>query len=144
MTMARNIRPVERLESIVEKLDRAVTERDVDELPRSGVLSPVDVDVIDDGDGILVAADLPGFDKGDVSVKADAHRLRVEAEHQAKTEVEEDDFYRKERRRESLSRTVPLPVEVDPSGADASYDDGVLSVRLPKAGVEDGEEIDIS
>ena len=144
MTMARNIRPVERLESIVEKLDRAVTERDVDELPRSGVLSPVDVDVIDDGDGILVAADLPGFDKADVSVKADAHRLRVEAEHQAKTEVEEDDFYRKERRRESLSRTVPLPVEVDPSGADASYDDGVLSVRLPKAGVEDGEEIDIS
>ena len=142
--MARNIRPVERLESIVESLDRAVTERDVDELPRSGVLSPVDVDVIDDGDGILVAADLPGFDKDEVSVKADAHRLRVEAEHQAKTEVEEDDFYRKERRRESLSRTVPLPVEVDPSGADASYDDGVLSVRLPKAGVEDGEEIDIS
>lgn len=144
MVMARNIRPVERLEGIVEQLDRALTERDVDELPRAGALSPVDVDVVDDGDSIVVVADLPGFNKGDVSVKADAHRLRLEAEHHAKTEVEDDDFYRQERRRESLSRTVPLPVEVDPSEADASYDDGVLSVRLPKAGVEDGEEIEIS
>lgn len=142
--MARSIRPVDRLESIVERLDAALSERDVEELPRAGALSPVDVDVVDKDDEVVVVADLPGFSKGDISVKADSHRLRLEAEHDAKTEVEDDDFYRRERRRESLSRTVPLPVEVDPSEADASYDDGVLSVRLPKSGVEDGEEIDIS
>ena len=142
--MARRLPSVDRIESIVEQLDRAVTERDVDELPRAGALSPVDVDVVDDGDEIVVVADLPGFNKEDISVKADAHRLLVEAEHQATTETEDDDFYRRERTRESLSRTVPLPVEVEAGEADASYDDGVLSVRLPKAGVEDGEEIEIS
>lgn len=142
--MARRLPSVDRIESIVEQLDRALTERDVDELPRAGALSPVDIDVVDDGDEIVVVADLPGFNKDDISVKADTHRLRVEAEHEATTEVEDDDFYRRERSRESLSRTVPLPVEVEAGEADASYDDGVLSVRLPKAGVEDGEEIEIS
>lgn len=142
--MARRLPSVDRIESIVEQLDRALTERDVDELPRAGALSPVDIDVVDDGDEIVVVADLPGFNKDDISVKADTHRLRVEAEHEATTKVEDDDFYRRERSRESLSRTVPLPVEVEAGEADASYDDGVLSVRLPKAGVEDGEEIEIS
>lgn len=142
--MARGIRPVERLESIVEQLDRALSERDVDELPRSGVLSPVDVDVVDDGDGVVVVADLPGFEKDDISVKSDAHRLRIEAEHREEDEVEDDSYYRRERSRERLSRTVPLPVEVDAVGADASYENGVLSVRLPKAEVEDGEEIEVS
>ncbi|MFW5984111.1 MAG: Hsp20/alpha crystallin family protein [Halobacteria archaeon] len=142
--MARGIRPVERLESIVEHLDRALSERDVDELPRSGVLSPVDVDVVDDGDGVVVVADLPGFEKDDISVKSDAHRLRIEAEHREEDEVEDDSYYRRERSRERLSRTVPLPVEVDAVGADASYENGVLSVRLPKAEVEDGEEIEVS
>ncbi|MFP4175111.1 MAG: Hsp20/alpha crystallin family protein [Halobacteriales archaeon] len=142
--MARGIRPVERLESIVEQLDRALSERDVGELPRSGVLSPVDVDVVDDGDGVVVVADLPGFEKDDISVKSDAHRLRIEAEHREEDEVEDDSYYRRERSRERLSRTVPLPVEVDAVGADASYENGVLSVRLPKAEVEDGEEIEVS
>jgi HSP20 family protein len=142
--MARNIRPVERLESIVEQLDRALSERDVEELPRAGVLSPVDVDIVDDGDEVVVVVDLPGFEKDGISVKADAHRLGIEAEHEEDEEVEEESYYRRERSRERLSRTVPLPVEVDPSGADASYENGVLSVRLPKSDVEDGEEIEIS
>jgi HSP20 family protein len=142
--MARRIRPVERLEKVVEQLDRALSEGDVEELPRAGVLSPVDVDVLDDGDEVVVVADLPGFERDDISVRADEHRLRIDAEHDETSEVEDGDYYRRERSRESLSRTVPLPVEVDAGGADASYDDGVLSVRLPKTGVEDGEEIEIS
>jgi HSP20 family protein len=143
-TMSRKIRPVERLETVVEQLDRALSERDVDELPRAGVLSPVDIDVVDDGEDVVVVADLPGFDRDEVSVEADAHRLRVEAERDEESEVEEQDYYRRERSTERLRRTVQLPVEVDAGGADASYEDGVLSVRLPKTGVEDGEEIEIT
>jgi len=143
--MARRIRPVDRIESIVERLDHALDERDVDaEIPRTGVLNAVDVDIIDDGDDVVVVADLPGFDRDDVSVEADSHRLRLSAEVEEENEEAEEDYYRRERKRRSLSRTVTLPVEVDAGGADASYEDGVLSVRLPKEGIEGGEEIEIS
>ncbi len=143
--MARRIRPVDRLESIVERLDRALDERDVDaDIPRTGVLNAVDVDILDDGDDVVVVADLPGFNRDDVSVEADSHRLRLSAEVEEEEEEADDEYYRRERKRRSLSRTVTLPVEVDPSGADASYEDGVLSVSLPKEGIEGGEEIEIS
>lgn len=143
--MARRIRPVDRLESIVERLDEALDERDVDaDIPRTGVLNAVDVDIVDDGDDVVVVSDLPGFDREDISVEADSHRLRLSAEVEEEEEEGDEEYYRKERSRRSLSRTVTLPVEVDASEADASYENGVLSVRLPKEGIEGGEEIEIS
>lgn len=143
--MARRIRPVDRLESIVDRLDRALSERDIGaEVPRAGMLSGVDADVIDEGDDVRVVFDLPGFDKGDISVEADEHRLRVEAEADEENEIDEDDYYRRERKTAKASRTLTLPAGVDPSGADASYEGGVLTVTLPKAEIEGGEDIDIS
>ncbi|MDZ7688699.1 MAG: Hsp20/alpha crystallin family protein [Halobacteriales archaeon] len=142
--MPRRIRPADRLESIVERLDRALNERDVDaEIGGSGILSGVDVDILDDGEEIVVIADLPGFEKDDISVQSDEHSLRISAEHAEETEEEEKDYHKRERRQRSLSRTVTLPVEVEVGGAKASYDNGVLSVRLPKVEMAEGEEIDI-
>jgi HSP20 family protein len=142
--MTRSIRPVDRLESIAERLDDVLPEGEVDtELP-SGVLSGVDVDVIDDGDDVVVVADLPGFEKDEISVQADDHRLRVTAESDEKEE-ENKEFYRRERTQKEVSRTLTLPVEVEVGETTASYEGGVLSVRLPKAEdeMEEGEEIDI-
>ena len=142
--MTRSIRPVDRLESIAERLDDVLPEGEVDtELP-SGVLSGVDVDVIDDGDDVVVVADLPGFEKDEISVQADDHRLRVTAESDKKEE-ENKEFYRRERTQKEVSRTLTLPVEVEVGETTASYEGGVLSVRLPKAEdeMEEGEEIDI-
>lgn len=107
-------------------------------------LSEVDVDVVDAGDEVVVVADLPGFDQDGISVKTDGNRLRITAEGEEDEEVEEEDYYRRERTRKSVSRTVTLPVEVDSSEADASYEDGVLSVTLPKSGMDGGEEIEIN
>ncbi len=142
--MTRSIRPVDRLESIAERLDDVLPEGDVDtELP-SGILSGVDVDVIDDGDDVVVAADLPAFEKDEISVQADDRRLRITAESEEGVE-EQKEFYRRERTQKEVSRTLALPVEVEVGETTASYEGGVLSVRLPKAEpeIEEGEEIDI-
>lgn len=142
--MTRSIRPVDRLESIAERLDDVLPEGDVDtELP-SGILSGVDVDVIDDGDDVVVAADLPAFEKDEISVQADDRRLRITAESEEGVE-DEREFYRRERTQKEVSRTLALPVEVEVGETTASYEGGVLSVRLPKAEpeIEEGEEIDI-
>jgi len=144
LTMSRRIRPVDRLESIAERLDHVLNERDVEaDIPSSGILSGVDVDIVDGGDELVVVADLPGFGKDEISVQGDDHRLRISAEHEEEKEEEEKDYYKRERKSRQLSRTVALPVEVEVSGAEASYEDGVLSVRLPKVEMAEGEEIDI-
>ena len=142
--MSRSIRPVNRLESIVERLDRALNERDIDaDIAGSGMLTGVDVDVVDDGEDVVVVADLPGFEKDEISVQADDHRLRISAEQAEEKEEEEKDYYKRERTQRTLSRTVTLPVEVNVDESSASYDNGVLSVRLPKVEMAEGEEIDI-
>ena len=143
-TMSRSIRPVDRLESIVERLDRALNERDIDaDIAGSGMLTGVDVDVVDDGEDVVVVADLPGFEKDEISVQADDHRLRISAEREEEKEEEEKDYYKRERTQRTLSRTVTLPVEVNVDDSSASYENGVLSVRLPKVEMAEGEEIDI-
>ena len=143
-TMSRSIRPVNRLESIVERLDRALNERDIDaDIAGSGMLTGVDVDVVDDGEDVVVVADLPGFEKDEISVQADDHRLRISAEQAEEKEEEEKDYYKRERTQRTLSRTVTLPVEVNVDESRASYENGVLSVRLPKVEMAEGEEIDI-
>jgi HSP20 family protein len=135
---------VDRLESIVERLDRALNERDIDaDIAGSGMLTGVDVDVVDDGEDVVVVADLPGFEKDEISVQADDHRLRISAERAEEKEEEETDYYKRERTQRTLSRTVTLPVEVNVDESSASYENGVLSVRLPKVEMAEGEEIDI-
>lgn len=143
--MTRSIRPVDRLESIAERLDDVLPEGEVDtEFASSGILSGVDVDVIDDGDDVVVVADLPAFEKDEISVQADDRRLRITAESEEEVE-DEKEFYRRERTQKGVSRTLTLPVEVEVGETTASYEGGVLSVRLPKAEdeLEEGEEIDI-
>jgi len=107
------------------------------------MLTGVDVDVVDDGEDVVVVADLPGFEKDEISVQADDHRLRISAEQAEEKEEEEKDYYKRERTQRTLSRTVTLPVEVNVDESSASYDNGVLSVRLPKVEMAEGEEIDI-
>lgn len=142
--MTRRIRPVDRLEKVVERLDEALNERDVDaDLTGSGILSGIEVDVIDDGEDVVVIADLPGFEKDEISVQADDHSLRISAEQSEENEEEERDYYKRERKSSRVSRAVTLPVEVEVGEADASYEGGVLSVRLPKVEMAEGEEIDI-
>jgi len=143
-TMTRRIRPVDRLEKVVERLDNALNERDMDaDLRTSSILSGVDIDIIDDGEDVVVVADLPRFEKGEISVQADEHSLRISAEQFEENEKEERDYYKRERKSRQVSRTVTLPVEVEIGEADASYEGGVLSVRLPKVDMAEGEEIDI-
>ncbi|MXR51462.1 Hsp20 family protein [Halovenus sp. WSH3] len=100
-----------------------------------------ELDVIDADSEILVKADLPGRDPSALSVQLEENRtLRIEV---PEGETSEDGrFVVRERTRESGSRSVTLPAAVDESETEASYDRGVLTVRLPKLS-GDGDETEI-
>jgi HSP20 family protein len=128
--------PFEEIERLFDQMSQLGT---------GGESRPVRVDVIDEGDAFAVVADLPGFETEDIEVQLrDDQRLAITAEREDRRDEERDDYVRRERRRRQVSRTVPLPEPVDETETDASYDNGVLTVRLGKRSGGDGTSISVN
>jgi HSP20 family molecular chaperone IbpA len=90
-----------------------------------------DADVYESADEVLVLVDAPGFDKEDVSVSLTGNRLGVEAS--GRNGFPQRYRFVGERRPDALDTTVEIPARVDADAAEATVEDGVLRVRLPKA-----------
>ena len=91
------------------------------------------IDVIDQGNEILVRAEMPGVDKEHIKIEAMPEGLLIRAEVKKEEEVKRENVLRRERRMGFFQRIIPLPVEVKPDAVKANYKDGVLSVTLPKS-----------
>ena len=91
------------------------------------------VDVYEDKDNVIVETQLAGVDPEKVSVSIENDVLIVRGESEKKSEVEEKNYYRKEIRRGSFYRSVPLPTHVIGEKASAEAVDGVLKISIPKA-----------
>ncbi len=93
----------------------------------------VPVDVVDEGEAYAVTMDIPGYESEDIDVQlTDARHLQVSASTERADEREGANFVTRERHRQSVGRTVALPEPVDESQTEATYSNGVLTVRLPK------------
>jgi HSP20 family protein len=91
------------------------------------------VDVTEEGNNYLVAADLPGLKKEDIKIEIDGAQISISAEY--KSERQEKDGERlvySERRAGTVARSFELPAEIDRDAAIAKYEDGVLKLTLPK------------
>ncbi|AEH35797.1 Hsp20/alpha crystallin family protein [Halopiger xanaduensis] len=132
-------------DDIEEMLDRV--SRQVEEGMTSGGLQvpgTVPVDVADTGDEYVVTADLPGYDTDDIDLTLSEGTLRLEANREDEREYAEGEYLRRERTRKTANRRIRLPEPVEEDGVSAGYEDGVLTVRLPKiGGGNESKEIDI-
>lgn len=97
----------------------------------------VRMDVSDDGETIVVVADLPGFAKADIDLSVTEDALTVSATREQDDEEESDAYVRRERSSRSIRRTVSLPATVDADAASATYRNGVLTVTLPRLETDD-------
>ncbi|WP_248908776.1 Hsp20/alpha crystallin family protein [Halocatena marina] len=130
--------PFEEIERMFEQMDKGFRSFD------SSLTQGVPLDLVDENDSYVVTADLPGYDKDDIDVRLSGSTLRITAERDTKTEDVDTEFVRRERTRESVSRSVRLPERVVEDETDASYKNGVLTVTLSKEGsLDDGESIPI-
>ncbi|MFA4999913.1 MAG: Hsp20/alpha crystallin family protein [Patescibacteria group bacterium] len=91
------------------------------------------VDMYEDKDNIVIETQLGGIDPDKVDISIENNVLSIKGESEKKSEVDEKNYYRKEIRRGSFYRSIPLPTKVDGDQAIAVNEDGVLKITVPKA-----------
>lgn len=103
------------------------------------------IDIYQEGDDTVAEMNVPGIDPENISVSVDGNRLTISGEYKDTSENEERDYAYRERRYGQFSRSVRLPRQVDEGGAEAVYDSGVLTVRMPNQQVAEsaGHEVEI-
>jgi len=106
-------------------------------LGENGESCPVDrllpeVDVSESEQAVEVRMDLPGVKSEEINVEVSNNLLTVSGERKEEKEEKGKTFYRIERRTGSFSRSVMLPCSVQENKVDAKYQNGVLSISLPK------------
>lgn len=89
------------------------------------------VDIYEKDDEMVVHAELPGIKKDDISLSLKDNVLSIKGKRESEEEIDEDGYYRKERRFGSFQRSIPLTESIDPEKVNASFKDGVLEVRVP-------------
>ena len=99
-------------------------------LRRVGKRLPTSADMLESNDEFLVLINVPGCDEESIDLRFVKGNLKVRAERD-----EDHEGYRlvSEGRPKRIAETVPVPAEVEVDDAEATYDNGVLRVRLPKA-----------
>jgi len=93
-------------------------------------LPPVDINEAEDA--LLLSFDLPGMQEDEIQVELDDNVLTVSGERRRKSDVKQDDYFRFERCVGAFSRSVSLPAGVKDDQIVASYENGVLEIRVPK------------
>lgn len=91
------------------------------------------VDVYQDADHVIVEAPLAGINPENVDISIENDVLTIKGAHEKKSEVEDKNYYRKEIRQGSFYRAIQLPTRVVGDQAKASYEQGVLTISIPKA-----------
>ncbi len=91
------------------------------------------VDVVDRGTAFELVTDLPGVRKQDIKVQIEADRISIEAEPAPRAELKDGErLVFSERAPRRFARSFVLPNEIDDAAAQARFEDGVLTLTLPK------------
>lgn len=91
------------------------------------------LDVAEQEDAYVVKASVPGVNPEDVEVTLSDNVLTIKGESKADQEIKEEHYHLRERRYGSFMRSVTLPVTVEADRVEATHENGVLTLRLPKA-----------
>ena len=128
--------PVRDLVSLREAMDRLFEESFV--RPWGGRLAPREagslaLDMYETDEAVVVKLAIPGVKPEDIDVSVTGDVLTIKGETKAEEEVKGENYIRRERRYGAFSRSVSIPVTVVSDKGEAEFEDGVLTLTLPKA-----------
>lgn len=92
---------------------------------------------------VVVKAALPGVDPDDVEIEISGNTLTIKGETKKEESKDEDDYLCRECHYGSYYRSITLPQAVNSDKAEAAFEDGVLTLTVPKTEVEKPKKIDV-
>jgi HSP20 family protein len=90
------------------------------------------VDIYENGDNLVLKAELPGVNPDDVEIRVEDNTLYLKGDRKFEKEVKEQNYHRVERSYGTFTRTFSLPNSIDADKVAANYKDGVLTLTMPK------------
>jgi len=91
------------------------------------------VDMYETDEAVVVKMAIPGVEPEDLDVSVVGDTLTIKGETKVEEEVKEENYIRRERRYGSFCRSLTIPVPVVPDKAEAGFENGILTLNLPKA-----------
>lgn len=101
-------------------------------------------DVYEEGKNVVAKLSLPGVKPEEIDISVDRDTITVSGSREEEQETDKKDYYSKEIRRGSFSRTVSLPKIVDADDAKAEYADGVLVIKIPVVKGQEKKAVKVS
>lgn len=94
------------------------------------------VDVRDEGNQLVIEAEVPGLKRDQISIEVDGNLLRIKGEKKIKDEKKSQNYIHRELKHSSFCRTFKMPTTIDVDNITSLFQDGVLEILLPKKVVE--------
>jgi len=116
---------------------------DSDSAESAAIWAPA-VDVLESQQEIVLEAELPGMTKEDIDIQLTDDTLTIRGERKLEPAARGEHFHRVERQYGPWQRTFRVEVPIDTSRVTASYEDGVLTLLLPKLAAVTPRQIDIN
>lgn len=91
------------------------------------------IDMYQTDESVVVKASLPGINPDDLKISVTGDLLSIQGDYVNETEEKQATYHIRERRWGSFARSISLPVPVQSEKAKAEYENGILSLTLPKA-----------
>jgi HSP20 family protein len=128
--------PMNELVSLRDAMDRLFEDSFIE--PRWGWVAPMSaaslaINMYETKNEVVVKAALPGVKPEEVQVTITGNTLTIAGEANEENEVKEKAYIRKERQFSSFTRSVTLPDGLKADQADASFENGVLTLKVPKS-----------
>ncbi|MCG9885191.1 MAG: Hsp20/alpha crystallin family protein [Cyanobacteria bacterium] len=129
--------PHRELDSLRRQVDRLLDTPLFDgvwDQERLAIVPPAELE--ETPEALVLRIELPGFEKQDLSIEVTPQAVSISGDRKAPQRVSDNGIYRSEFRYGTFQRTIPLPKRVKNSEAAATYEQGILSLTLPKVDEE--------
>jgi len=131
----------------MQRMRRAMSRRVADETQEADLAAPASYPAMNvwmNDEGVVVTAELPGCSPDNIDITVVGDTLTVKGKRTEEELPEGAVYHRRERSCGSFSRGFTLPFEVEASGVDATFEQGVLRITLPRAEADKPRRIQVT
>lgn len=115
-----------------------------DGMPSVGSTALPSLDILGNDTEVIVKVAAPGFKPDELQATVSGSTLTVRGERSEKQEKTENNYYWREMSSGSFTRSVSLPAPIDANKAVASFENGILSIHMPRTQIESAKRIEIA